>query len=138
MNEQWRIVVASSNLEARRSLGAALSAEGLEPICASGVAECRAALQAGDVGLIFCDSDLKDGSYVDILRLARRGESKARVVVTSGSPDWDEYLRAIRFGAFDVMSLPSRPIDLKWIVTQARRDDRAQNYGPNVQSRMTA
>ena len=47
-------------------------------------------------------------------------------MVTSRESDWDEYLEAIRLGAFDVIASPCRPTDVEWMVIQARRDERVR------------
>lgn len=120
----WQIVVASSDLEGRRLLMQILTRQGLDPISVSNLAECRETMQKERVGLVFADRHLADGSYRDVLELARSGPDKVRVVVTSKHPDWDEYLEAMRMGAFDVIASPCRPTDVEWMVIQAKRDDR--------------
>jgi DNA-binding NtrC family response regulator len=120
----WQIVVASSDLESRRLLMQILSRQGLDPISVSNLAECRETIEKERVGLIFADRHLADGSFRDVLELARLGTEKVRVVVTSKHPDWDEYLEAMRLGAFDVIASPCRPTDVEWMVIQAKRDER--------------
>jgi DNA-binding NtrC family response regulator len=124
MNTPWQILVASSDLESRRTLMQILSQQGLDPISAANLAECRETMQKERVGLIFADRHLADGNYRDVLDLARSNRDKVRVVVTSKRPDWDEYLEAMRLGAFDVIAYPCRPTDVEWMVIQAKRDDR--------------
>jgi DNA-binding NtrC family response regulator len=127
MDTPWQILIASSNLESRRALVQILTRQGLDPIGASNVAECREVLQKERVGLIFCDPLLADGSYRDLLEIARSGVDKARIVVTSKHANWDEYLEAMRCGAFDVISSPCRPTDVEWMVIQAKRETRNQS-----------
>ncbi len=126
MNTPWQILVASSDLEARRALLQVLMRQGLDPISASNASEAKETLQQERVGLVFCDRHLADGSYRDVLNMARSCRDKVRVVVTSKHADWDEYLEAMRLGAFDVISSPCRPTDVEWMVIQARRDDRTR------------
>jgi two-component system, NtrC family, response regulator AtoC len=120
----WQILIASSNLESRRALMRILNRQGLDPIAAANVAECHEVLQNERVGLIFCDSRLADGSYRDLLHMVRSSGDKARVVVTSKRANWDEYLEAIRLGAFDVITSPCNPTDVEWMVIQAKREGR--------------
>lgn len=124
MNVPWQILVASSDLESRRNLMQTLSRQGLDPIGVSNLAECQDTLTTEKVGLIFCDRHLADGTYRDLLERTRTSTEKIRVVVTSRHPDWDEYLEAMRNGAFDVIASPCRPTDVEWMVIQARRDER--------------
>lgn len=131
MDTSWQIVVASSDLESRRALMQILTRQGLDPIGASNLAECREVLQRERVGLIFSDPHLADGSYQDLLDVTRSCLSKARIVVTSKHANWDEYLEAMRLGAFDVIGSPCRPTDVEWMVIQAKREARNQS-GPLV------
>lgn len=124
MNLPWQIVVASSDLEGRRGLTSILNRQGLDPISISSFAECRELIEKDQVGLVFCDRHLADGDYRDILNLSRTATGKVRVVVTSKHADWDEYLEAMRLGAFDVIASPCRPTDVEWMVIQAKRDER--------------
>lgn len=124
MNIPWQIVVASSDLESRRGLTSILTRQGLDPISTSSFAECRELIERETVGLVFCDRHLADGDYRDILNVTRSATGKVRVVVTSKHADWDEYLEAMRLGAFDVIASPCRPTDVEWMVIQAKRDER--------------
>lgn len=124
MNIPWQIVVASSDLESRRGLTSILTRQGLDPVSISSFAECRQLIEKENVGLVFCDRHLADGDYRDVLSVSRSATAKVRVVVTSKHADWDEYLEAMRLGAFDVIASPCRPTDVEWMVIQAKRDER--------------
>lgn len=76
-----------------------------------------------NAGLVFPDGRLRDG-YRDLLSVRRSMRSKVRVIVTSPDPDWNEYLEALRLGAFDVIAAPCCPVDIARMVIQARRDKR--------------
>jgi DNA-binding NtrC family response regulator len=120
----WPIVVASADLESRRLLTSALHRDGLDPICTSTVRECRELIAREKVVLVFCDQYLADGDYRDVLSATRSLKSAARVVVTSREFDRNEYLEAMRLGAFEVIASPCRPTDVEWMVSRARRDER--------------
>jgi len=123
METRTQILVASSDLESRRALTDILEKEGYDTICVSRASECREALEAQRVGLVFCDRRLSDGSYRDVVAAARAGQGKTRVVVTSRLADWNEYLEALRLGAFDLIASPCRPTDVLWAILQARREE---------------
>jgi len=124
MTVPWEVLVVSSDIEGRRELAAMLRRENIDPLCAGTVLECRNILAKEGVGLVFCDTQLSDGTYRDLIAASRGMKSRARVVVTSREGDWDEYLEAMRLGAFDVIASPCRPTDVEWMVIQARRDER--------------
>jgi DNA-binding NtrC family response regulator len=80
MNVLSQIVVASSDMESRRSLAAILTRLGLEPICISTVSECRMRLAEETVGLVFCDRNLADGNYLAILAASRSTRRQPSIV----------------------------------------------------------
>jgi DNA-binding NtrC family response regulator len=87
MEGQWRVVVASSDLEHRQRIVEMLNGQGIEPFCGSTIAQCRELLAKDDVGLVFCDRDLTDGSYRDLLAVAacKSTRGRVRVVLMSSS-----------------------------------------------------
>jgi DNA-binding NtrC family response regulator len=124
MTVPWEVLVVSSSVEARREVARILGRENIDPISAGTVRECRNILSTEAVGLIFCDTQLSDGTYRDLIAESRTMKSRARVVVTSRNGKWDDYLEAIRLGAFDVIASPCRSTDVEWMIIQARRDER--------------
>jgi DNA-binding NtrC family response regulator len=126
MNVPWQIVIASSDSNHRRALADILKQQEIVPICTSTVRECRDVLAKEIVGLVSCDPKLTDGGYRDLISEARSVNSRVRLVVTSRQASWDEFLEAMRVGAFDVIAAPCRPKDLEWMIIQAKRDDRSR------------
>ena len=123
METPTRILVASSELENRRSLVEILEKEGYDAICVSRASEGKEVLETQKVELIFCDRRLTDGGYRDVVAAARTTQGKVRVVVTSRLADWDEYLEALHYGAFDLIASPCRPTDVLWTILRARREE---------------
>jgi two-component system response regulator PilR (NtrC family) len=126
MNIPWEILVASSDLEGRRALSNILAKLGVDPLTSSTVRECKELIASERVGLIFCDRLLADGNCYDLLNASRAGRTKARVVVMSSTADWDEFLEAMRLGAFDVIASPCRATDVEWMIIQALRYERTE------------
>ena len=124
MNILSQIVVASPDMESRRSLATILKRLGLDPVCTSTVSECRVMLAKENVGLVFCDRDLADGNYRDILVASRATKRQPGVVLTGQRGNCDENHEAIDFGVFGVTATPYHPTDVEWMVIQARRDER--------------
>jgi DNA-binding NtrC family response regulator len=122
----WQIVVASADVDERRAMCNILPKQGLEPIAVSSARECGEILVQEDVGLIFCARSLADGDYRGLLLAPRHEGRKTRIVVVNRLTDSDEYLEAIRLGAFDVISAPCRPTDVEWMIIQALREEHAQ------------
>jgi DNA-binding NtrC family response regulator len=126
MNVPWQIVIASADLEDRRAMVNIMAKQGLDPIVAASVPECQQSVAQENVGLIFCARSLADGDYRDLLLAARAGKRRTRIVLTARITDWDEYLEAMRLGAFDVISAPCCPTDMEWMLLQALRDEHAR------------
>jgi DNA-binding NtrC family response regulator len=127
MTAPWEILVIASDLDRRRALAKTLTALGLDPICTATIYESLAILADDTVGLVFCDAQLSDGTYRDLLAATHSLKVKTRVVITSRHTDWDEFLEAVRLGAFDVIPTPCRPTDVEWMVIQAKRDERSSH-----------
>ena len=126
MTVPWEVMVISSDLEHRQELVHILQQQEVDPISASSLAESISLLKNNLIGLVFCESHLSDGSYRDFLSSIRSLKTRCRVVVTSRQADWDEFLEAMRLGAFDIISAPCRPTDVEWMVIQAKRDERSR------------
>jgi CheY-like chemotaxis protein len=126
MSATEEILLASTDLEARRKIAHVLKEEGWDVTCASRVKDCRETLANRPVRMIFCDFRLSDGTYRDVLPFVRINHPKVPVVVMSRLADWDEYLDALRRGAFDLIASPSEPTDVLLAVSRALRDDRGK------------
>ena len=126
MNLPWDVLIASSDLEGRRALSNILAKLGVDPLTTSSIRDCKEIMATDRVGLIFCDRLLADGNCYDLLNASRGGKIKARIVVTSSTADWDEFLEAMRLGAFDVIASPCRSTDVEWMIIQALRYERTE------------
>jgi two-component system, NtrC family, response regulator len=124
MTAPWDVLVLSHQAENRRALCTMLQRQGISTVSAATLQECRDAISQGKIGLVFSDRSLPDGTYQDLLQATRALPRKVRVVVTSEQADWDDYLEAIRLGAFDVIPAPCRRADVEWMLIQAKRDER--------------
>jgi DNA-binding NtrC family response regulator len=125
MDRQWQIIVVSSELESRQRLAEILHKQDLDPICTTTIGQCREILAQNNVGLVFCDQQLTDGTYWDLLALAskRKGTGKMPIVLTANLINSDEYHEAKRSGIFDVITSPCHPSAVEWMVIRASRDD---------------
>jgi DNA-binding NtrC family response regulator len=97
--------------------------EGWKMFCASTVRECREVFAIQNISFVFCDRVLTDGTYCDVLAIMRSLSLNISLTVTSRLADWDEYLLAVRDGAFDLIASPSRAADIVRVISQAQRED---------------
>lgn len=124
----FEVLVVSSDLALQCHVSDVLASLGINPVRVSTVRECERILAERRIGLVFCAAGLMDGSYRDLLGAYPAAASRPRVVVTSRTADWDEYVEAMHAGAFDIISVPCRRMDVEWMVIQARRAAR-ENEG---------
>ncbi|HEX4076366.1 MAG TPA: hypothetical protein VHX49_13270 [Candidatus Acidoferrales bacterium] len=125
MDAFGEILVASSDLELRRSIVGILRRLGADPICASTVCQSREVLAERNVGLAFCDRHFADGTYRDLLAFvnAYLCFHKTRVVLATNFVEPGEYAEAKRSGVFDVIASPSHSVAIEWMVILAQRDE---------------
>jgi DNA-binding NtrC family response regulator len=124
MTSWFEVLVVSSDAVLRDNLANILAALGIDAVSASTLHECGETLAQRRVALIFCDRDLADGNYQQLLKIRTASGAKPRVVVTSRTADWGEFKEAMRHGAFDVIRVPCRRTDVEWMVIQAKRAER--------------
>lgn len=134
MGVSWKILVASSDVEIGQSIVGTLARLGVDTFSAANIRECKDVLEKQPVGLIFCGSQFRDGSYKDVLALihSHPGIRLPRVVLVTAYIDLAEYQEARQLGVFDIISSPYRPITIEWIVIQAIRDSRKIGDRPSV------
>ena len=115
------VLIASSDLENRQGLRDMFVTLGLDPMCSASVEETRETLASTPISIIFCERRLSDGGFREVLGLAKKASPPICVVVTTRMQTREEYLEAIRLGAFEVIPFPCQPTDVDWVVIRAMR-----------------
>jgi DNA-binding NtrC family response regulator len=115
--------------ENRDVVTAAMSHWSIEAVPCSGVVEARALLPSARPSLIFCEEDLPDGTYRELLNDVSK-TAKTRVVVISRDAELDaHYNEALTLGAFDMIASPCRRSDVQWIAIRAMQDELRRSGG---------
>ncbi len=114
-----RVLIALSDPASRRALSNILPQHDLEPVFAATLSEARAVLASERVALVVCEDILIDGSYRDLLPVAQAARGDLPVVVTSRVDNPEEYLEAMKLGAFDYVAAPFSRTELDRIVHNA-------------------
>jgi DNA-binding NtrC family response regulator len=107
---------------ASQCIGEVLDRCGFEPVLLSKVAELRSCIRKGGISVLVCEDVLLDGNYKEVLHVSRSVGGHTPVVVFSRLADWDQYLEAIRLGAFDCLRYPFRTGELRWVVNRALQE----------------
>jgi DNA-binding NtrC family response regulator len=121
------VLVVSSDDEVRRNVAGIVGLYGLEPVLCVTVADSRAVLCRYPICLVVCEDRLADGNYRDLIEAVERTSSDAPVIVVSRLADWNEYMNAVRAGAFDYIRLPPRRTEIEWVVKNALNERARKN-----------
>ena len=114
-----RILLATTDLEIRRSIGDLLSGYKIKTLLATGLEEIKSALARHEIAACFCGFWLVDGTYRDVvryLRLQRAGVPVIVVCARTCSQEFRDYLTALNIRACDFISYPYRKSDMERIL----------------------
>jgi len=114
-----QVLVVGSDVGNRTALVNILEECGLEPVIASNVEETGNILARRPTHVVFCEDNLPDGSFREILRLVRATRPDIQVVVSSKLGDVDQYIEAMNLGAFDFIAPPYRDADVISVIDSA-------------------
>jgi len=117
MISRLKVLVICSDPANRQTLKRVLEECHLATEMCSTVSDARARLARKRVPLVFCEAELADGSYRDVLGAPECAKANVPVVVTSRAGETHQYLEAMRLGAFDYMASPYRRSEVEWIVS---------------------
>jgi DNA-binding NtrC family response regulator len=119
MMGRTRVLIALADPASRRALSNLLPLHDVEPVFAATLREARAVLAHEPVALVVCEDILHDGSYRDLLPVARAAKGDVPVVVTSRVDNPEEYLEAMKLGAFDFVAEPFSRTEMDRILHNA-------------------
>lgn len=128
LQNQLTIVVVSANLESRRAVTKVLEALSVHVIPCSTLAQTEQVLSFQRPNLIFCDEQLPDGGYADLLELKIVGRIPPPVVVLTRNGEWGLYMDATQRGAFDVIRCPWCPTDIELSLIRGVREERFATF----------
>jgi DNA-binding NtrC family response regulator len=112
-----RVLLASSGDEFAQTLARLLSQRGLETLPCFTIPELKSALASQRFDVVFCATHLQDGSFREALKALAPSHAGPPVVVFSRVGE--EYMEAMRLGAFDFIAPPYRSGEVDRIVSNA-------------------
>lgn len=122
MTQQVDALVISERMEHVKSLVRILDGLSINVYVACSVRQALEVLNRQSFALVFCDERVPGGSYQELIA---SGDVKRRVggfVVMLQTGEWDEYLEAMRLGAFEVIRCPVQPTDVEMTLIHASRE----------------
>ncbi len=111
-----RILVVEDDESFRRVAQGLLEKSGYEVLTAADAARGLQILQKESVDLILTDLNLPGDSGLDLLRKVRLDYPDAQVVMLTGYGSIETAVEAMRNGAFDYLTKPIRPDELRTVV----------------------
>lgn len=119
MADSKQALIAFCPGEDRTELANLVLGSGLEPILSPSVIEATKILTHRPMALVFCEVNLPDGSFQDILLAAKATVPRIPVVVICRAGDCDLYMKVLKAGAFDYIAFPYRHTEVEWIISKA-------------------
>ena len=127
MTAQTDVLIASADLQTCRTLASILSQWGLQPIFCSTMSKAKAILAQKPVPLVFCEDQLTDGSFRDLLHARTFAQLKARVAVIFRMADGNGDVQAMELSAFNAVACPYRLTNVQRVILDAMRDASGSN-----------
>jgi len=113
------------------TLKAALECQGIRVREVSTCAQAKRWLGGFDPApLVFTDTQMPDGTWADVLRVAEKCRKAVNVIVVSRIVDTRFYVQAIETGAFDFLAPPFNSNDLAYVVRNALDNAVARRTAP--------
>jgi DNA-binding NtrC family response regulator len=119
MGHMLEVLVASSDSEHCQILATILGHCGLITVLCSSLKEARTLLGRESIRLVFCERQLIDGSFRDMLQATSNVRPRLPLVVFSGRDDSKLHSEALDSGALDCIGPPFHHRQIEGIVHNA-------------------
>jgi DNA-binding NtrC family response regulator len=118
------VLVIFPSDENRGALLKAIAEAGSVPLICHTFEEAREIMKCKHIQIIVCEDHLPRAAVQAILKLAKHRRRPIPVVISSRTGEWEEFLRALRQGAFDYLSSPPQPGEVKRVLELALAESR--------------
>jgi len=122
MESRWDILVVSGRFENKRTLLHILYDLPVFVFTASTVRQAHEVLASRPIRLLFCEENLADGSYRDLLDGIHCVQPSTQLVLMLSTGEWNECLEAMSLGAREVIRCPLQPTDVELVLIRAARE----------------
>jgi DNA-binding NtrC family response regulator len=83
------------------------------------LAHARARIREGNYPVILTEANLRDGTWLDVLDLARRVTPRSEVIVTDATADARFWAEVLNMGAYDLIAQPFATGEVQRILSNA-------------------
>jgi DNA-binding NtrC family response regulator len=123
LGRRVRALVVSPELDIRKPLLQTLETMKVDSVVCATRVQAEEMLLTKPVDIVFCDENLPDGAYADLVHAISDLGTGPRVVVTTRTGDWDLYFAALEGGAFDVIRCPCYARDVEMTIARLLTED---------------
>jgi DNA-binding NtrC family response regulator len=134
MADKIRLLLACSDPVSRAHLANSLNHTEFETIIASDFEESSTVLAKQPVSMVFCEDQLPGGGFPKLLQAVKHSGTSTPVVVLSRTGDWEEYLNALRLGAFDMVIPPYDRVAIHTVAYNALHECRVSRGARAVEA----
>lgn len=113
------VLVVFPSDEHRILLLQAIVQAGMIPLLCESSEEAREAIKDENIQVVVCEDRLPERALGAILKQTRGRLRPIPVIVASRTGEWEEFLRALRLGAFDYLVLPPRQDEVRRVLKLA-------------------
>lgn len=128
MLKRWDVLVVCTELGNRNALIRMLEGMSVGVFACSTLRQAKEVLASQKIELVFCDENLSDGSFRDLLPTSIGWIGRPHFVVIIHSGQSAEYLGALQLGDCGVISAPLYPTDVELAVIRAMRDGTRDSF----------
>jgi DNA-binding NtrC family response regulator len=113
-----RALILTGDEAAAAILPGIIQQSGLQPISIATLAYLRSYRWNSTISLLLCEERLPDGTFRDALNFLGGTARHIPVIVFSRIAEWENYLEAVRVGAYDCLRYPFRTGELERLICQ--------------------
>ena len=128
MLRRWDVLVACAEIGNRNALIRMLESMSVGVFSCSSLSQAKEVLSSRMIELVFCDENLTDGSFYDLLRTKQVWIARPHIVVIAHFGEWERYEEASQLELFEVISSPLHPTDVEMAVIRAMRDGVRESF----------
>jgi len=124
----WRILIVDPDTRASKKLTHFMPPVPVTFIQASNLAQAHAHLQEEPVDLAIIETDLPDGSGVQLVNELNHGRCKTQSILMGTKPTADTAIQAIRAGAVDFITKPIKPTTFNDCIRLAKTRQQSDSH----------
>jgi DNA-binding NtrC family response regulator len=113
------VLFVSPNREDATALSRMLGSLSVPIQYVADLAHARLKMQGGVYQVILTEANLPDGTWLDVLDVARRVSPNSEVIVTDAAADARFWAEALNMGAYDLLAQPFAPAEVQRILSNA-------------------